>query len=73
MILPGDDPRNSDPVGALLVDLFDRFDHQLDAEAVVDEVVGGAGDRVGEGVVREEPDDRGRQGLRLVVRARATP
>jgi hypothetical protein len=56
-----------DGPGTLVVDLLDRLDHQLDAEPVVDEVVTRPGDRVRERVVGQEPDDRLRQGDRVVV------
>ena len=46
---------------ALVVDRLDRADHQLDAEAVVDEVVAGPPERVRVGVVGQQPDDRGGQ------------
>ena len=43
-------------------------DHQLDAEAVVDQVVPGAAEGVGVRMVEQQPDDRGGQRLGVVGR-----
>src|SRR4029078_4613310 len=45
--LDGSHPRRPNGPGALVVDRLDGFDHDLDAELVVDEIVAGPTQRVG--------------------------
>src|SRR4051794_31813510 len=59
------DPRLADARGAFLVEILDRADHELDAEPVVDQVVARIRDPLGEGLVREQPDDCRGKGLGL--------
>ena len=57
--------------GAVVVDLLDGGDHPLDAEPLMDEVVTGPAQGVGQGVVAEQTDDRGGQGRERRAAARA--
>src|SRR6478609_7887922 len=59
--------REAHGAGALVVDLLDRLDHQLDTEPLVDEVVAGPSEPLGQAGVEEEARDRGREGDRVVV------
>src|SRR3954463_2196215 len=52
----------------LVVDRFDRADHELDAEPLVDELAAGAAKRVGVGMVEEQEGDGPREGVAIVGR-----
>ena len=54
----GRDLRRTDHSGALVVDRLDCLDHELDAEAVMDEVVAGPSEGVRVRVIGQEADDR---------------
>src|SRR5579885_1948120 len=58
----------TDTGGTLIVDLLDGSDHPLDAEPFVHQLPPGPGQGIRQGMIREEPDDRRRQGRRIVRR-----
>jgi len=49
-----------------VVQIADRVDHQLDAEAVVDKLVAAVRDHVGQGMVRQQSDDARGQCIAIV-------
>ena len=67
----GGDLGRADRARTLVVDRLDGADHQLDAEALVDQVVAGPPKGVGIGVVAQQPDDRGGQRLGVMRTAPA--